>query len=108
MEKKKKETSRISQYLVWPVYFAAAAAVMNAILFFVDRNAGFTALPFTLSFALAAAFLSVYQKKRVYPEILSMAADNAQIQNRILTGLPVPYGLMDDTGRILWGNERLR
>lgn len=108
MEKKKKEKSRISQYLVWPVYFAVAAAVMNGILFFVDRNAGFTALPFTLSFALAAAFLSVYQKKKVYPEILNMAADNAQIQNRILTGLPVPYGLMDDTGRILWGNERLR
>lgn len=64
-------------------------------------------LPLTAACALAAGLLYWYQRTRIYQDILGLTADNAQIQHRILTGLPVPYGLMDESGRILWGNDRL-
>lgn len=106
--KKKKNKGRLLQYLNWPIYFTAAAAFVNIVLFFVDRTAGFVELPLTVACAAASGLLYWYQRTRIYQDILNLTADNAQIQHEILTGLPVPYGMMDETGRILWGNERLR
>lgn len=107
MSKEKKNRGRLQQYLCWPVCFAAAVACVNIIVFFIDRTSGFVVLPLTAACALAAGLLYWYQRTRIYQDILGLTADNAQIQHRILTGLPVPYGLMDESGRILWGNDRL-
>ncbi|MCI8401485.1 MAG: DHH family phosphoesterase [Lachnospiraceae bacterium] len=108
MEKnKKKMKGRLLQYLVWPVYFTVAVAAVNAIVFFVNRTSGLVVLPLTVSCAAGAGLLYGYQRRRIYQDILDMTVDHAQIQNTILKRLPVPYGILDENGRILWGNERL-
>lgn len=104
---KSKTKGRLQQYLVWPAYFAAAVAAVNGIEFFVDRPAGLVMLPLTGACALGAGLLWWYQKTRLSEDILSLTEDNARIQQSILMGLPTPYGLMDESGRILWSNERL-
>ena len=107
MSNKKKSKGRLQQYLGWPILFAVAIAVVNVILFFVDQTAGFVMLPLTLAGAVAAGLLYWYQKTRIYGEVLDLTADNAQVQHQVLTQLPVPYGLMDESGHVLWANDRL-
>jgi len=107
MSNKKKSKGRLQQYLGWPIFFVVAIAVVNVIVFFIDRTAGFVVLPLTLAGAAAAGLLFWYQKTRIYGEILDLTADNAQVQHQVLTQLPVPYGLMDESGHMLWANERL-
>ncbi len=108
MDRKKKRTKgRLQQYLAWPACFAAAVAAVNGIVVFVDRTAGLVMLPLTASCVIGAGLLWWYQRTRLYQDVLNLTEDNAQIRRRILSGLPVPYGLMDEDGRILWGNDRL-
>ena len=107
MSNKKKSKGHLQQYLGWPILFAAAIAVVNVILFFMDRTCGLVMLPLTLAGAVAAGLLFWYQKTRIYSEVLDLTADNAQVQHQVLTQLPVPYGLMDESGHMLWANERL-
>jgi len=101
---KKKDKVRTLQYLGWPVYFAVAAVIVNVVLFFTDRMSGWVMLPLSIAFILIAALLYWYQRTRIYRDILDLTADNAQIQHEILDGLPMPYGMMDEEGRLLWGN----
>ena len=107
MSNKKKSKGRLQQYLGWPIFFAVAITLVNVIVFFIDRTAGFVVLPLTLAGAAAAGLLFWYQKTRIYGEILDLTADNAQVQHQGLTQLPVPYGLMDESGHVLWANDRL-
>ena len=57
MRNKKKSKGRLQQYLGWPLWFAAAMIVVNGIVFFVDRTAGFVMLPFALACSVAAGLL---------------------------------------------------
>lgn len=108
MDKKKKKTKgRLQQYLTWPAYFVAAVAAVNGIIIFVDRTAGLVMLPLTGACLVGAGLLWWYQRTRLYQDILNLTEDNARIQHSILTSLPVPYGLIDGNGQILWGNKRL-
>ncbi len=107
MSSKKKSRGRLQQYLMWPAFFAAAVAVVNLIMFFAYGKAGWIMLPLTAAGVVAAGLLHWYQKTRIYSDVLDLTADNAQVQHQVLTQLPVPYGLMDETGHVLWGNDRL-
>ena len=84
MSNKKKNRGRLQQYLGWPILFAVAIAVVNGIMFFVDRTAGLVMLPLTLSAGVAAGFLYWYQKTRIYRDVLDLTADNAQVQHQVL------------------------
>ncbi len=107
MRNREKMKGKTLQYLGWPLYFAIAVAVMNVLMFFVSRNAGFVMLPLTILCAASAAFLLWYRRTRLRQEILSLASDNAQIQNRLLANMPAACGIMSNSGKLLWGNERL-
>ena len=99
MDRKKKRTKgRLQQYLAWPAYFAAAVAAVNGIVVFVDRTAGLVMLPLTVACVIGAGLLWWYQRTRLYQDAFNLTKDNERIQHSILTGLPVPYGLMDEDG----------
>ena len=65
MSNKKKSKGRLQQYLGWPIWFVVAMAIVNVILFLVDRTAGFVMLPLTLAGVAAAGLLFWYQKTRI-------------------------------------------
>lgn len=108
MEKKRKKKSRLLQYLNWSIYMTAAMILANGILAFLDVRAAATMLPVSLLSILITGVLQWYQRTRVYQDVLDIISDNAHIQHQILKGLPVPYGIMDEEGRVLWGNDRLK
>lgn len=104
----RKKRSRLIQFLNWPIYIAVLMAAANGILAFLDQKAAATMLAVTLGAAFLTVILQWYQRTRVYQDVLDITNDNTLIQHEILKELPIPYGMLDQEGRILWGNDRLQ
>ncbi len=99
-----KSKGRALKFLTWALYFALVVDLENIVIAIFDRQAALWMLPVSVVLTVAAALLYWYQRARLRTDILNMAEDNAQIQHRILTDFPMPYGMMDEEGHVLWGN----
>ncbi len=105
---RKNKKARALRYLGWSLYFAVAVDAVNIIMAFVYRQAALLMLPLSVLCTAFGIFLYWYQQTRLSGDILDIAQENAQMQHQILTDFPVPYGLMDENGRIMWANSLLR
>ena len=54
-------------------------------------------------------FLSVYlySRKNITESILEFASGYAQLQKQMLDSLLVPYGILDENGRLIWADNKL-
>ncbi len=107
MNSREKLKGRTIQYLGWPLYFAIAVAVMNVVMFFVGGDAGLVMLPLTILCAASAGALLWYRRNGLRQDILNLTADNARIQHQLLCNMPAACGVINASGKVLWGNDRL-
>lgn len=58
----------------------------------------------------AAVVLVIYTRyKSIFmKDLVGFGAEYSQIQKQMLNDLDVPFGLLDETGRILWANDMLK
>lgn len=92
-------------YLRWPVYGAVFFAVVNAIMYFIDLRA---AVVFSAALLIYLVFLTVFMitKHNFFTRnIIEFASGYAQMQKRMMDDLMVPYGLLDESGHIIWLNN---
>ena len=57
-------------------------------------------------FLITFGFYS-YSKRRYLQELVEFAVDYTQVQKRLIKDLELPYGLLDQSGRILWENAAM-
>lgn len=92
-------------YLRWPVYGAVFFAVVNAIMYFIDLRA---AVVFSAALFIYLVLLAVFMitKHNFFTRnIIEFASGYAQMQKRMMDDLMVPYGLLDESGHIIWLNN---
>lgn len=107
MKKKIKLKGLLRTYLQWPVWMtvlllAAAVWILN-----IDVRCGIIVLGITVVYFAIALFMYLKNRPAILNEMVSFATEYAQIQKKFLYNLELPYGLLDDQGRIMWANERL-
>lgn len=86
---------------VWRSLFA----VVNAIMYFIDLRA---AVVFSAALLIYLVFLTVFMitKHNFFTRnIIEFASGYAQMQKRMMDDLMVPYGLLDESGHIIWLNN---
>ena len=95
----------LKTYLRWPVYGAVFFAVVNIVLYFLDLRAAlfFSVILFLYLLALLAFMLS--KRKYFIKNMIEFASGYAQVQKRMMDDLMVPYGLLDESGRLIWYNN---
>ena len=105
MKEKFNVKGQLSTYMQWPIYFSAFMLVANVAIGAVSAKAGIIMALFTLMYIGFAVWLYVYKRKRLLSGMVEFSAEYTTMQMKFLKELELPYGIVDVSGRLLWGNE---
>ncbi|MFT4007223.1 MAG: DHH family phosphoesterase, partial [Lacrimispora sp.] len=104
MKDKFKIKGQLRTYMQWPLYLSALLIAANVVIGVVSAKAGIIMAVFTLLYIGIAVWLYTYRRKRLLGGIVEFSAEYSWMQKQLLTDLELPYGIADESGRILWGN----
>lgn len=104
MKDKFKINGQLRIYMQWPLYLSALLVIANVVIGAVSVKAGIILAFFTLLYIGLAVRLYIYRRNRLLGGIVEFSAEYSWMQKQLLTDLELPYGIADDSGRILWGN----
>ena len=103
--KRKNLKSNINAYLNWPIVLAIYLIVMVVVLYFVNEIAGLVGAIFILCYTAFALYLRWTRFNGFYSEIVSAAEKISKKQKLYYDKIDLPHAIIDESGRILWGNE---
>jgi c-di-AMP phosphodiesterase-like protein len=109
---KEKKTKRIKvkgklkNYLRWPIVMNLVLMAVVVWVFFVDVKVACVMLGVTAITTIASIVLYALHSPILFKDVVDFASDYGRLQKRILRELELPYGIMDDGGKLLWVNEQ--
>ena len=108
MKKKIKLKGQLKTYLLWPIWLSILLLFITLWIFTINIQCGII-----MSIALFVYFgisLMLYLRNRpgMMNELISFATDYAQVQRQLLSEFELPYGVLDEQGRILWSNQKMQ
>ena len=104
MKRKVQLKGQLKRYVQWPLILTALLLVMNLVMYFVSVKAGCVMSGFLIIYIAAVLLLYVRNRPQIYGELVSFATQYGQVQRKLLKELAIPYALLDEDGRVLWGN----
>ncbi len=107
MNDKIKVKGQLRIYLQWPLYLTALLIIANAVIGAINVTAGIVMAVFTLLYIGVAVWLYTYRRKRLLNGLVEFSAEYSWMQKQLLTDLELPYGIADESGRLMWGNTAL-
>lgn len=108
MKKKIKLKGQLKTYLQWPIWLGILLFLITLWIFTINIKCGvIMSVTLVVYFAIS---LTMYLKNRpgMMNELISFATDYAQVQRQLLSEFELPYGLLDDQGKILWTNQQMQ
>lgn len=105
--KKIKIKGQMNQYLKWPIYLEVFWILMAAITYMFDIKAGLLVTFAALIYGVATVVLYVCFKLTIMTKLVDFGAEYSQIQRQMLHEMEIPYGLVEENGKVLWTNEEL-
>lgn len=105
MKEQFKPKGQIRVYLQWPIVLSLLVLLVSVVVGAIDRKAGAVMALFALVYVGIALFLYFAKKPRIIKGLVSFAAEYAWVQKKLLTDMELPYGMIDDDGRLLWMNK---
>ena len=93
--------------LNWPIYSAIFVAFIDVGAFFINVRAGLFVLIALILYVILFVVFYVTKQNLITKSMVDFASGYAQMQKRLLADFAVPYGLVDETGKIIWGNKSL-
>ena len=92
-------------YLIWPFVSLIFFTIVNLGMYFISIRAGIvmSAILFAYVLVLLVTFLS--KKSAMTDSLIEFASEYAQMQKVLLDRFVVPYGLLDESGKIIWLNN---
>lgn len=105
MNKNIKIKGRLRFYFQMPLVFGVLLAAMDIITCMLDVTAGILMSAFTLVYLLVFLLLEHANRPILMNELVSFATQYGQIQKRLLRDLELPNALLDESGKIIWGNR---
>lgn len=106
--KEKKIKGSLKMYVRWPLIFSVIIAAAAAGMFFIDRKAGIAASIAAVIIIITALFIRFHYRADIVNDMVNFATSFGQVQKELLKGLPLPYALLDDSGRFVWCNNEFR
>jgi c-di-AMP phosphodiesterase-like protein len=105
MNEKQRLDTKYDNYLRIPLYMAALFVVMTVFIFAINVAAGFVALFFTVIYGAATLIIYIRYKASIDASFVEFAMEHGKVQKELLKEFPVPYALLEDTGRFAWVND---
>ena len=98
---------KLNTYLKWPMFGTFFGVLATAAVFPVDALAGMIVIGVSIAYFITSLLIYLRFKKNVRKHLVSFGAEYSQIQKGMIKNLDVPYSLLDETGRVLWSNNKM-
>ena len=95
----------LSAYMNWPLLVCIALLILSIIITMIDWMAGVAASACSIVLIICLMALSIYYHRRINSDMVGFGAGYAQIQKQLLQEMEFPYGVADETGRLIWMNQ---
>ena len=105
MSENTKVKGKITHFIKLPLYFLPLWVVLTVVSFWYDHIGGIYMAVGTVIYATAVLVIYTRYKSIFVKDLVEFGADYSQIQKEMLNDLDVPFGLLDETGRVLWANN---
>lgn len=97
---------KLGNCMRWPLFLTILLIALNIPIYFWDVKTAAIISGFVVIYFLTV-FLSYQANKPVLiSELINFATQYGTVQKKLLNELEIPYILMDQTGKLLWVNER--
>ena len=93
--------------MLWPLWLTVLLVAVTLVILRINLRSGVMMGGVTLFYFVISMALYLKNRPGIMNELVSFATEYAQVQKQFLYNLELPYGLLDEQGRILWANERL-
>ena len=98
---------RLKWYLRWPIILNIIVGLMAIGAILIDHRLGILMGIFFLMHFIFSVIVTFYSKPAIMEELINFGLHFGQVQKKLLHELEVPYGVLDRSGRFMWGNDAL-
>lgn len=92
----------------WPLWLSVGVILNSALVFFINRLAGFVMLFFGLVYLLVSIGLFYTRRSRIRRNMVDFAIGFDETQRALLEEMQIPYTVVDENGLFLWRNKEFR
>ena len=104
-KRKKKLQTQVGKYLKGPLYFIAFWIMINVITYAIDVRAGAVMSLATFVYIILMLSIAIKYNSNVTKRLIDFGSAYSLVQRQMLKEMDVPYGLIDENGKILWTNK---
>ena len=104
MSGKLKLKGQLKHLVRWPLYLSILLIALNIVVY-VSIKAGILVTLGIILYVGIAVFLLIYQRPRMFNDLIAFASQYEFLEKRVLEELALPYAIMDMQGRMIWSNK---
>lgn len=108
MKSKLKIKGRIITHLLFPLILGLISLIVGITIIPIKSLIGIAVVSLTLIYIALTLIMYFVNKPIVMNELVRFAINYAQVQKELLKDLSIPYGLIDNSGDLLWENYELQ
>lgn len=105
MKTKLKLRGSLKSYFRWPLWLSILLVCMDISMFCVDRDAGIIMLAYVILYVTIAFSIFFYKNSKLSSDLVDFASNYGQVQKQLIKEMVLPYGILDQEGHLLWGND---
>ena len=93
--------------MLWPIWLTVLLLAATLLMIRINLQCSIIMIGITFLYFVISVVMYLKNKPGIMNELVSFATEYAQVQKQFLYNLEIPYGLLDEQGRLLWANEKL-
>ena len=105
MNEKKDINGVYNRYRQVPVYLIGLFCLMTVLMYLVGVGAGILATIFTLTYGTIVVFVYLRMNLLERDRYVEFAMEHGKMQKELIKEFPVPYALLDESGKVVWVND---
>lgn len=98
---------KIKRIMFWPLILWLLLAAMNVAVYCISRRAGIVASIFLAVYLVLWMVLYRCHRDKVLAELIRFSTVFSHVENIMLDGLVLPFGILDMKGNLLWMNQAM-
>ncbi len=99
---------QLRMYMQWPLIMMVFLWAMDIWMYQLDKKAGIILSVFIVIYMIVAGTLYFYNRSLILADLIQFSTQYQGIQNILLKELALPYAILQEDGRILWGNDSFK
>lgn len=102
-----KVRGELQSFFLWPLIIGFILVTINLPTYIISMQAGAIVSIFTIIYLIVLSLMWFYYRPIILKSMVEFSKDYAQVQHELMDKLPIPYALLDDSGHILWMNDKM-